>query len=194
VVLEKNVVAGQFVGPDQKLFTLADLGHVWVLADVYERDLAQVKVGAAVHMTTAAYPGETFAGKVGFVYPTVAEDTRTLKVRIEFANPGRRLKPGMYAEIDLSGSGQLVLAVPAEAVMDEGERQYAFVVHGATHFEPRRLQLGRGSDDYVEVISGLSEGEQVVTSANFLIDAESRLKAALVGMGGTPVDAHDHEP
>ena len=120
----------------------------------------------------------------------VAEDTRTLKVRIEFANPDQRLKPGQYAEIDLAGHGPSVLTVPSEAVMDEGDRQYAFVVHHGTHFEPRHVQLGQRSDDYVEVLSGLSEGETVVTSANFLIDAESRLKAAMAGMASAPADQH----
>jgi Cu(I)/Ag(I) efflux system membrane fusion protein len=189
-VLEKNVVTGQFIGPDQNLFTIADLSRVWVLADVYERDLASLKIGQTARMTTSAYPGESFEGKVSFLYPSVSEQTRTLKIRIEFANSSNRLKPGMYAEVDLAGEGTGVLAVPADAVMDGGDRQYAFVVHDGTHFEPRLLKLGRSSDDYFEVLSGLAEGEQVVTSANFLIDSESRLKAAIAGMGSTQPDAH----
>ena len=191
VVLEKNVVPGQYVGPDQSLFVVADLSRVWVLADVYERDLAGVKVGQAVSMRTSAYPGEVFEGHVAFIYPVLAEETRTLKVRIELANSDGRLKPGQYAEIDLAGGGPSVLSVPSEAVMDEGERQYAFVVHHGTHFEPRPLQLGQRTDDYVEVLSGLREGEVVVTSANFLIDAESRLKAAMAGMASTPANPHE---
>jgi Cu(I)/Ag(I) efflux system membrane fusion protein len=189
-VLEKNVTAGQFISPDQNLFTIADLSRVWVLADVYERDLANVQVGQTARMTVSAYPGESFEGKVSFIYPSVSEQTRTLKIRIEFSNSSHRLKPGMYAEVDLAGQGRGVLAVPADAVMDGGDRQYAFVVHDGIHFEPRLLKLGRSSDDYFEVLSGLSEGEQVVTSANFLIDSESRLKAAIAGMGGTQPDAH----
>lgn len=186
VVLEKNIVSGQYVSPDQSLFVVADLSRVWVIADVYERDLAHVKTGQTVHMRTSAYPGESFEGRVEFIYPALSEETRTLKVRIEFANSDRRLKPGQYAEIDLEGSGPSVLSVPAEAVMDEGKRQYAFVVHEGVHFEPRPLQLGKRSDDYVEVLSGLSEGDVVVTSANFLIDAESRLKAAMAGKASAP--------
>jgi len=186
VVLEKSVVPGQFVGPDQSLFVVADLSHVWVLADVYERDLANVTVGQTVHMRTSAYPGDTFEGKVGFIYPAVAEDTRTLKVRIEISNADGRLKPGQYAEIDVEGNGPSVLTVPSEAIMDEGERQYAFVVQHDTHFTPRLLKLGQSTDDYVEVLSGLTAGEQVITSANFLIDAESRLKAAMTGMAAAP--------
>lgn len=190
IVLEKSVLMGQFISPDQNLFTIADLSRVWVLADVYERDLANIHIGQTARMTTSAYPGESFEGKVSFVYPSVSEQTRTLKIRIEFSNSSDRLKPGMYAEVDLAGQGSGVLAVPADAVMDGGDRQYAFVVHDGTHFEPRLLKLGRSSDDYFEVLSGLSEGEQVVTSANFLIDSESRLKAAIAGMGGTQPDAH----
>ena len=189
-VLEKNVVIGQYISPDQNLFTIADLSNVWVLADVYERDLENIKIGQIAHMTTSAYSGESFEGKVSFIYPSVSEQTRTLRIRIEFANASFRLKPGMYAEVDLAGQGNGVLAVPADAVMDDGDRQYAFVVHDGTHFEPRLLKLGRSSDDYFEVLSGLAEGEQVVTSANFLIDSESRLKAAIAGMGSTQPDAH----
>jgi RND family efflux transporter MFP subunit len=189
-VLEKSVLKGQLISPDQNLFIIADLSRVWILADVYERDLEKVRIGQSAHMTTSAYPGESFEGKVNFIYPSVSEQTRTLKIRVEFSNSSNRLKPGMYAEVDLAGQGDGVLAVPADAVMDGGDRQYAFVVHAGTHFEPRLLKLGRSSDDYFEVLSGLSEGEQVVTSANFLIDSESRLKAAIAGMGGTQPDAH----
>jgi Cu(I)/Ag(I) efflux system membrane fusion protein len=189
-VLEKNVLIGQYISPDQNLFTIADLSKVWVLADVYERDLENIEISQIAHMTASAFPGESFTGTVGFIYPSVSEQTRTLKIRIEFSNASLKLKPGMYAEVDLEGRGDDVLAVPADAVMDGGDRQYAFVVHDGIHFEPRLLKIGRRSDDYFEVLSGLSEGERVVTSANFLIDSESRLKAAIVGMGGTQPDAH----
>jgi Cu(I)/Ag(I) efflux system membrane fusion protein len=189
-VLEKNVVEGQYIGPDQNLFSIVDLSKIWVLADVYERDLGKVKIGQKVRMTSTAYPGEPFEGKVGFMYPAVSEQTRTLKIRMEFANPALQLRPGMYAEVELEGSGEPVLAVSAEAVMDGGDLQYAFVVHNGTHFEPRLLTIGRRSNDFMEVLSGLSEGELVITSANFLIDSESRLKAAIAGMGGTQPNAH----
>ena len=189
-VMEKNVFEGQYIGPDQNLFSIVDLSKVWVLADVYEQDLANVRVGQKALMKTTAYGGETFAGRVGFMYPSVSEQTRTLKVRLEFANPSLRLRPGMYAEVELEGSGESVLAAPADAVMDDGNRQYAFVVHDGVHFEPRLLKVGRRSNDFVEILSGLSEGELVITSANFLIDSESRLKAAIAGMGGTEPGAH----
>jgi membrane fusion protein, copper/silver efflux system len=190
VVLEKNVIEGQQINPNQSLFSVADLSRVWVLADVYERDLAGIKLGQNVKMTSNSYPGELFEGTVSFIYPTVSEQSRTLKIRIEFANPSLRLKPGMYAEVEIEGEGTGVLAVPADAVMDGGSHQYAFVVHGGTHFEPRMLKIGRRADDYMEVLSGLSEGDEVVTSASFLIDSESRLKAAISGMGGTDTSVH----
>lgn len=193
-VLEKNVVNGQFIGPDQNLFTLADLSLVWVVADVYQRDAAKIKIGAKARMTSSALPGEFFSGTIAFVYPTVSQETRTLKVRLEFPNPDQRLLPGTYVEVDLGGDGKGVLAVPADAVMDGGTEQYAFVVHGRTHFEPRRLSLGQRSDDWLEVLSGLSEGDVVVTSANFLIDSESRLKAAIAGMGSISADSHAAHP
>jgi Cu(I)/Ag(I) efflux system membrane fusion protein len=184
-VLEKNVFDGQYIGPGQNLFTIADLSRVWVLAEVYENDLSRIQVGESVRMTTTAYPNESFEGSVAFIYPTVSEQTRTLRLRVEIANPSLRLRPGMYAEVELDGQGDAVLAVPSDAVMDDGTRQYAFAVRNGIHFEPRLLQTGRSSDDWIEIISGLAEGEQVVTSANFLIDSESRLKAAIAGMGAT---------
>ncbi|HVP07871.1 MAG TPA: efflux RND transporter periplasmic adaptor subunit [Candidatus Acidoferrum sp.] len=195
-VLEKSVVKGQYIGPDQSLFSIADLGSVWVLADLYEQDAASMKVGQKATMTLTAFPGEQFDGAVSFMYPTVDEQTRTMKVRLQFSNPGMKIRPGMYAEVAvLQQGGNEVLAVPHDAVMDGGRTKYAFAVTEGKHFEPRLLTLGRSTDDWVEVLSGLSEGEQVVTSANFLIDSESRLKAAMVGMGGTSTgehEGHDH--
>jgi Cu(I)/Ag(I) efflux system membrane fusion protein len=189
-VMGKNVFAGQYVGPAQSLFSIVDLSRVWVLADVYEQDMENVKTGQEARMTTTAYGGESFGGKVAFIYPSVSDRTRTLKIRLEFSNPSLRLRPGMYVEVDLEATGVPALAVPVDAVMDDGDRQYVFVVHDGVHFEPRLVEIGRRTDDFMQVLSGLSEGEMVVTSANFLIDSESRLKAAMVGMGGTQPDAH----
>jgi RND family efflux transporter MFP subunit len=189
-VLEKTVLSGQFIGADQNLFTIADLSTIWVLADVYEQDFAGVKVGQSAEMTLTAMPGETIAGKVAFIYPSVSAKSRTLRVRLEFANPSLLLRPGMYADVQLLQDSEPVLALPTDAVMDGGETKYAFVVHDGKHFEPRLLRLGRSDDDWMEVLSGVSEGDEVVTSANFLIDSESRLKAAIAGMGGTPTSEH----
>ena len=189
-VLEKSVTAGQFVGPQQTLYAIADLSKMWVLADVYERDLTKAKIGEHVRMTASAYPTESFDGVISFMYPSVSEETRTLKVRIEFTNSSHKLKPGMYADIELASQGNDLLTVPADAVMDDGDKKYVFVVSDGKHFEPRLVTIGRSSDDYMEILSGVTNGEQVVTSANFLIDSESRLKAAIAGMGSTEPNAH----
>ena len=141
-------------------------------------------------MTVTALPGEIIAGKVAFIYPSVSAKSRTLRVRLEFANPSLMLRPGMYSDVQLLQDNEPVLALPTDAVMDGGETKYAFVVHDGKHFEPRLLKLGRSGGDWVEVLSGVSEGDEVVTSANFLIDSESRLKAAIAGMGGARTDEH----
>ncbi len=190
VILEKSVFPGKFVGPDQTLYTIADLSRVWVLADVYESDLASVRIGQKAVMTLAAFPGQRFQGTVSFIYPTFSQETRTLKVRLEFKNPEMKLRPGMYVDVRVSDAQGGVLTIPRDAVMDGGDIDYAFVIHDRTHFEPRSITTGRGSDDFVEVLSGLNEGEIVVTSANFLIDSESRLQAAISGMGGLTADTH----
>ena len=195
VVLDKTVIEGQFVDPEQALFQIADLNTIWVLADVYEQDIAHLGTGNPARMSVTAFPGEVFEGNVAFLYPSISEVTRTLKVRIEFANPSLRLRPGMYAEIEFPGGGPEVTALPVEAVMDGGETQYAFVVHNGTYFEPRLIQTGRRSNEWVEIVSGVEIGDTVVTSANFLIDSESRLKAAISGMGGAsdqPAKTHTH--
>jgi membrane fusion protein, copper/silver efflux system len=191
VVMAKNVNAGQYVTPDQNLLTLADLGSVWVLADLYENDLASVHVGQNAEVTITGEHSAALSGKVAFVYPTVANDTRTGKVRIELANAESLLKPGMYAQVRFAGDTPPVLTVPADAIMDGGKTKYAFVVHDRTHFEPRLITVGRTADEMVEVLSGLTEGEEIVTSANFLIDSESRLKAAISGMGSSDA-GHTH--
>jgi Cu(I)/Ag(I) efflux system membrane fusion protein len=182
VVMEKNVVEGEYITPDMTLFRIADLRTIWVLAEVYERDIASVHVGSPVRMSVTAFPGEVFEGTVGFIYPSVSETTRTLTVRLEFPNPLLTLRPGMYAEVRLLESGPEVLAVPAGAVMDGGETEYAFVVYDGTSFEPRLIETGRRADEWIEILSGLEAGERVVTSTNFLIDSESRLQAAIAGM------------
>jgi RND family efflux transporter MFP subunit len=185
-VLEKNVLPGQYLSPNLTLFTIADLSNVWVLGDVYEQDIPYVHANQKAYMTLTAFPGEKFQGRIAYVYPSVSEKNRTLKVRLQFPNPSLRIKPGMYADVEIDRSRDQVLAVPAGAVLDGGDVQYAFVVHDGRHFEPRKVTVGRSSDDWVEILSGLEPGEEVVTSANFLIDSESRLKAAVAGMAGMP--------
>lgn len=190
-VIEKSVVAGQYVTPDQPLLSIADLSRIWVLVDVYEQDAGSIQIGQRATVRATAYPGRDFDGKIGFVYPQVSAQTRTLKARVELDNPDLILRPGMYAEVDFEGSTNSTLVVPADAVMDGGETKYVFAVQRGNHFEPRLVTTGRSSNDWIEILAGLTEGETVVTSANFLIDSESRLKAAISGMGRTQPGAHE---
>jgi membrane fusion protein, copper/silver efflux system len=178
IVLEKMVVAGQSVVSGMKLYRLADLRTVWIEGAVFEQDLALVRVGAPVRTELAAYPGRPFTGRVSFVWPTVDEQSRTARVRVAFTNVGGRLKPGMYATLffeALIGGGAEVLQVPAEAVVQTGERNLVFVVANSGALEPREVVLGPRGDGRFQVMRGLSGGERIVAAANFLVDAESRL-------------------
>lgn len=184
VVLEKAAVQGMRFMPGEMLYRIADLSSVWLLAEVFEQDLAGVRAGQRAVVRVSAYPGETFDGKVAFVYPTVGPETRTAKVRVELPNRGLRLKPDMYANVELTtGERTPRLAVPESAVLDSGTRRIVLVQRGEGRFEPREVRTGMRGDGYVEVLEGLRAGEPVVVSANFLIDAESNLKAALGGFG-----------
>jgi Cu(I)/Ag(I) efflux system membrane fusion protein len=184
-VVEKRVVNGQRVMPGNELYRIADHSHVWVIADVAEMDMAFVEVGTRAVVTLRAYPSEPFEGEVTLVYPELKTETRTGQVRIELPNLDGRLKVDMYADVVLrpGGSEKPVLAIPDSAVIDSGTRQVALVARGEGRFEPRAIKLGRHGDGYVEVLDGLKEGEEIVISATFLIDAESNLKAALKGFG-----------
>jgi Cu(I)/Ag(I) efflux system membrane fusion protein len=175
------VQQGMRVMPGEPLYEIADLSTVWLVADVFEQDLSLVHIGETVRISVNAYPGETFTGTVGFIYPTIAPETRTAKVRIEIPNHDVRLKPDMYASIEIAapaGATQVV-AVPESAVLDSGTRQAVLIERGEGRYEPRLVKLGTRADSVVEVREGLSAGEKVVVSANFLIDAESNLQAAL---------------
>ena len=190
VVLEKKAVVGMRFMPGEMLYQIADVASVWVLADVFERDIGAVKVGAGATVKINAYPDKGFTGTVAYIYPTLKAETRTIPVRIELANPGGLLKPAMYANVDLAvGGAQKVLTVPTSAVIDSGTRQIVLLQKGAGRFAPREVRLGQRSDDYVEVREGLAEGDAVVVAANFLIDAESNLKAALSGLTAAPAQA-----
>jgi len=182
IVTEKKAVQGMRFMPGEVLYQVADLSSVWVLADVFEQDIGLVKPGARATVHVAAYPGKVFGGTVTYVYPTLKAETRTVSVRIELANPGLLLKPAMFAQVELSASNQAkVVTVPLSAVIDSGTRQVLLIQQEAGRFEPREVKLGARSDTHVEVLQGVKEGEQVVVSANFLIDAESNLKAAVGG-------------
>jgi Cu(I)/Ag(I) efflux system membrane fusion protein len=192
-VLEKAVVAGQSVSPGMTLYRLADLSTLWIEGEVFERDLALVHVGAPATAEVVAYPGRPFRGRVSFIWPVVDAQSRTARVRVEFANRGGALKPGMYATLFFEGAvGADVLHVPAEAVVMTGERNLVFVVQPDGMLAPREISLGARAGDRYQVLAGLAEGERVVASANFLVDAESRLStgATMPGMPGMP----EHRP
>ena len=189
VVLEKKAVAGMRFMPGEALYQIADVSSVWVLADVFERDIGMVRAGQKARLTINAYPEKSFSGTIAYIYPTLKAETRTVPVRIELANPGGLLKPAMYASVELAvGAADRLLTVPVSAVIDSGTRQIVLVDKGAGRFEPRTVKLGARSDDHIEVREGLADGEPVVVAANFLIDAESNLKAALGGFAA-PADA-----
>ena len=181
VVMEKMVVAGMRFMPGEPLLKIADLSTLWLIADVFERDLDLVRVGQRATIRVNAFPDRNFEGRVSFVYPTLDAQSRTARVRIELPNPGGLLKPAMYASVEIGAPAHAgkVLTVPTSAVIRSGTREVVLVQVGAGRFEPRAVVLGAQGDDYVQVREGVAEGEQVVVSANFLIDAESNLRAAL---------------
>lgn len=188
-VIEKRVVEGQHVTPGQPLYKIADLSTVWVEADVYEQELPHVRAGAPATVTLDALPGRRFTGRVVFIYPFVAEQTRTVKVRLALANPGTRLKPGMYANVELETANGRALVVPINALLDSGREQVVFVAQGDGHFEPRRVTAGRRLDGAVEILEGLREGESVAEGAAFFLDSESQLRASLQGFEAAPLPA-----
>ena len=184
IVMEKKAVQGMRFMPGEMLYQVVDLSSVWVIADVFEQDIGLVKNGAKVKVKINAYPDKEFAGTVTYVYPTLKAETRTVPVRVELANPGLLLKPSMFAQVEMSvGSKAVVVTVPNSSVIDSGTRQIVLISHGEGRFEPREVKLGSRSDTNVEVLSGVKEGDLVVVAANFLIDAESNLKAAVGGFG-----------
>lgn len=188
-VIEKNVIKGQFVEAGDELFRIADNSHVWVIAEVAEADIADIKVGTPVEVTLRAFPNAPHEGKVTFIYPHMRKmETRTVSVRIELPNPDGRMRPGMYADVVFQpgADAPAVMAVPSDAVIDSGARKIVLVAKGEGRFEPREVKTGRRGKVHVEILDGVSEGEEVVTSATFLIDSESNLKAALEAFNQGP--------
>ena len=182
-VLEKAAYNGMNVMPGIALFKLADLSVVWLYADIYEYELPFIRLGQQASIQLSYIPGEIFTGKAVYIYPSLNPETRTAKVRFEFPNTHGKLKPEMYANVEIKVHLGQKLAVPEGAIIDTGLRQMAIVDKGSGYFEPREVKVGAKVDDYYEVIKGLKAGERVVTSANFLIDSESKLKEALAGVG-----------
>jgi Cu(I)/Ag(I) efflux system membrane fusion protein len=190
-VARRGALAGLYFTPGTELFQIADLSTVWVMADIYEYDMSRVKVGQRASLSLGAYPGERFVGKVQFIYPAVNPESRTLQARMEFRNPGLKLRPGMYGDVVIDLDAASGLAIPTEAIVDTGERQYVFLAKPGGRFEPRLVKLGARSEDRVQVLEGLARGETVVTTANFLVDSESRLRAAVEGF--TPHEESEEE-
>ena len=196
-VVEKMAIEGAQVMAGEPLYRIVDFSHVWVIAEVYEQDLPSVQIGLPVEVELDAFPSERFKGEVSFIYPGLTKETRTAKVRVELDNPDGRLKADMYAAVLLSADMAIaqVLAVPDSAILDTGKRQGVLLERGEGRYEPREVKIGRRADGYTEVMEGVSEGDKVVVSANFLIDAESNLQAALKAFtaGDKPSDAPQQE-
>ena len=178
-ITERNALPSVAVQPEMRLYTIADLSTVWVQAQVFQNDLGRIKVGDVATLSVDTFPGRMFSGRVNFIYPQLDMDTRTAKVRIVFSNSGLQLKPGMFVNVALKVPMGRQLVIPASAILQSGTRQVAFVDRGDGYLEPRDVQLGaRAGDDFI-VVKGVREGEKIITSANFLIDSESQLQAAL---------------
>ena len=187
-VTQKTALQGLKVAPGDNLYDIVDLSTVWVLADIYEVNAPFVRLGQPANITLAYQPGKTWRGRVTFINPTVDPVTRTIKARFEFANPDNELKPDMYADVVIGGTSGSGIAVPESAVIATGERNIVFVAKGNGVFEPREVTLGVRVRNLYEIKQGISEGEKVVTGANFLLDSESKLKASASGGSG----AHAH--
>jgi Cu(I)/Ag(I) efflux system membrane fusion protein len=185
-ITERSAVEGLYVQPGTALFQVADLSRLWVVADVYEHELGRVKLGQAASIELAAYPGERFTGKVGFIDPALSAATRTLRVRFELRNPGQRLKPGMYGNVTVQLDRAEALVVPTDALIDTGALQYVFIARPGGTYEPRRVTTGARAGGKVELVAGVAAGEIVVTTANFLLDSESHLQATLHGESPPP--------
>ncbi len=193
IVSEKTAVQGMRFAPGDALYTLTDLSQVWLIAQVFETDLDQLALGQDAQVSVDAFPTETFPGRISYIYPTLDTDTRSVPVRIELANLDGRLKPGLFARASLAPTEQApVLVVSDTAILDDGNGHTVLVEQGEGRFEPRSVEIGRRAGPQVEIIQGLTEGEQVVVAANFLIDADIRMQAAVAGFA-SPAGATDHE-
>ena len=181
-----DAIAGDRVEPGQVLFEVADLTRVWVVADVYEREMSRVKVGLAARLTLDAYPGKSFIGRIEYVSSRLDPQTRTLQARIRLENPERLLKPGLFGAVEIQLPRSEGLTVPSEAIIDTGEARYVFLEASAGRFEPRQVVTGERFGDRLQVLSGLEEGDRVATAGNFFLDSESRLRASLAGPAPAP--------
>jgi RND family efflux transporter MFP subunit len=188
-ITERNALPNLSVQPDTKLYTIADLSTVWVYANVFQTDVGHLKPGEPATVTVDAYPGRTFKGRIDQILPQVDAITRTARVRLVFSNPGVLLKPGMYVNVSIAVPLGRQLVIPASGVLQAGTRQIAFIDHGEGYLEPREIEVGQRLDDHVVVLKGLGEGERIVSSANFLVDSESQLQAAMGSFAPPPPGA-----
>lgn len=175
-VIQKMALKGLKIMPGEKLFDIADLSTLWIVADVYENELSAVKPGQKAQITLSYFPGKEFSSRIDYIYPSISGTTRTAKVRFEIPNPGGKLKPQMYTNIEIKTDLGSRLAVPDDAVIDTGTRQVVYVDKGDGYFEPREVMLGIHTEGWREVVAGLKAGEKVASSATFLIDSEAQLK------------------
>lgn len=184
-VMTRNAYEQAYVTPETDLYEIADLSTIWVYVDVFEYEAPYVHVGQTAQMQLSYFPGKSYRGKVTYIYPTLDPKTRTIKVRLEFPNPGYELKPDMYADVQLNVDYGTQTLVPSEAVLNSGTRQVVFIAKGDGYFEPRDIKIGDQFDGQTVVLAGLKPGEKIVASGNFLIDSESRLGAAMQQMSAS---------
>jgi multidrug efflux pump subunit AcrA (membrane-fusion protein) len=192
-VIEKNVLLGQKIMAGESLYKIADLSRVWIYGDIYEYELPFIRKGQDVVIGLSYFPGEIFKGIIAYIYPYLNSETRTVRVRVDVPNAGFRMKPGMYANLSIHVMYGTRLAVPADAVLDSGTRKIVFVDKGDGYLEPREIKAGVQGEGFYEVLEGVTAGERVVTSANFLVDSESSLKAALQQMVQPPAAEPRHD-
>jgi Cu(I)/Ag(I) efflux system membrane fusion protein len=185
-VVQKMAVQGMRVMPGEKLFDIADLSNVWVIADIYENDLPLIKQGQSAKITLSYFPGKEMNSMIDYVYPSLSPETRTAKVRFCLPNPGNQLKPQMFTNVEITIPLGKKLAVPSEGVLDTGMRQVVYVDKGDGYFEPREVKTGLKVDNLIEILSGLKQGEKIASSAIFLIDSEAQIK------GVKPLGGHQH--
>lgn len=185
-ITERNALPNAYVQPETKLYTIADLSTVWVYANVFQDAVGQLRSGDSAQVTVDAYPGRNFYGRIDQILPQVDQATRTVRVRLVFSNPGILLKPGMYVNVNIRVALGRHMVIPSSAVLESGQQAIAFVDHGQGYLEPRTIQVGPRVDDSIVVLGGLKLGEKVVSSANFLVDSEAQLQAALGGFAPPP--------
>lgn len=196
-IVDKNAIRGMYITPEMELYHIADLSKVWVIVTLYEYDVSTINTGDAAQIQLPYDPNQSFDGRISYIYPEIDPETRTARARIELSNTGMRLKPGMFTNVEIRKELGESVIVPDDAVIDTGVRSVVFVKTGATRFEPREVRIGPRVDGSLAILSGLRDGEQVVTGANFLIDAESKFQAALQrgesGMGSEHTGHGSHK-